>query len=185
MSLGEMEVRDYLNALRICSNAHILLRELSEEPTVELPSGQRMPVAFCLDKVRQMAKKAGSDFQQFKQSVIEYLFPSSRRQMCDWLEQWTECDVVERIIDWPNQEIPLPKKGRGFVETVRNWAEENSNEVTGAELTNFFIRWIERQQDCKWHQKPTSNMSQVLRLFERWRKESLSDSVEGLIDQFF
>lgn len=185
LSLAEMEMRAYLNGLRICSNAYILLRELSDNPSVKLPTGQRIPVAFCWDRIWQMAKRAGEDFQQFKQSVIEYLFPSSRRQMCDWLKYWTECDVVPRVADWPNQEIPLPKRGRGFVETVRNWAQNGYNEIESAEITNLFIQWIERQQDCKWHQKPTSNMSHVLRLFERWKKEILRDSEEGLIDQFF
>jgi hypothetical protein len=184
MSLPQMQTLEFLNSVNACSEALQLLLKASRDGFVELATGGRLPVTFCWDQVRDIAHAASGNFTMFRDGVAEFLFPSANKPECGWLDSWNECGVVQPIGKWPNDLIPLPEKGRGFVNTVQKWAKEivELDDVTAADATNEFMRWVQTVQDTTWTQDPDTNMMLVLQCFQGWAQKA---SGVGVIDQFF
>jgi hypothetical protein len=179
----EMQVRDYLNGMKVCSNAYRLLRQINGDRSVELMNGSRLPVKTSWDAIFGIANKFPRDFEEFREKVADYLFPSSKKPSSEWLEEWLRCKRVPELASWPNDLVPLPQSGRGFVNAVHSWARETvgCDDFDAATLTNHFIRWIQNEEDVEW-KNAAFNRWQVLQQFQKYA-ESLDQP--GLIDEFF
>ncbi len=184
MSLPEMQTLEFLNSVKACSEAWFLLRRLNTDRFVELSTGGRLPVVFDWDHVRDLAQAAGRNFSMFRDAVADLLFSPTNKMESDWLNCWTQCDVVPPIDAWPSDLIPLPEKGRTFISTLQKWAKEIAefDDVTAANATNKFIEAVQNTQGVEWKKDPKSNMMLVLRCFQTWAGRH---SFAGLIDQFF
>jgi biotin operon repressor len=182
LTSSEMQVRDYLNGMKVCSNAYRLLRQISVDKSVELNNRDRLPVNFCWDEIWELGRES-QGFDAFRDKVANHLFPSNKKPRSEWLEDWLKCSRVPELESWPNDLIPLPKAGRGFVNTIHSWAVDivGCDDLDAATLTNHFIWWIQNEEDVEWR-NPAFNRWRVLQQFQKYADTRVQS---GLIDQFF
>lgn len=183
MELPEMQLQEYLNNLNVCSEASRLLYQLSQNKSIDLNTGGRLPVSFSWDECWRLAQSAKNDFPKFRDDLVSQLFPGGSPPRSDWLRSWCECDVIPQIDPWPSDDIPLPSKGKPFMATLQSWASNTAgfDDILAVHAINNFIGYVSRA-NTSWSTEPEENQLLVIRHFEKWASYK---EEPGLISRFF